>query len=44
MPPRDARKELETANLDFGGHRNEAIEASRRALKQLELALKFDKK
>jgi hypothetical protein len=41
---REARKELEKADHDFGGHRKEAIEAIDVALKQLEKALKFDKK
>jgi hypothetical protein len=40
----EARKELETADHDFGGHRKEAIKAVDDAIKQLELALKFDKK
>ena len=41
---REARKELETAAHDFGGHRKEAIEAIDAAIKQLEEALKYDKK
>jgi len=41
---REAKKELEEAAHDFGGHRKEAIEAINVAIKQLELALKFDKK
>ena len=41
---REARKELKEADHDFGGHRVEAIEAIDKAIKQLELALKFDKK
>jgi hypothetical protein len=41
---REARKELETAAHDFGGHRKEAIEAVDAAIKQLEEALKYDKK
>ena len=41
---REARHELETAAHDFGGHRKEAIEAVDAAIKQLEEALKYDKK
>jgi hypothetical protein len=41
---REAKKELEKADHDFGGHRKEAIEAVNVAIKQLEKALKFDKK
>jgi hypothetical protein len=41
---REARKELKTAAHDFGGHRVEALEAVDVAIKQLELALKADKK
>jgi hypothetical protein len=41
---REARKELVTADHDFGGHRVEAIGAVYVAIKQLELALKFDKR
>ena len=41
---REARKELKEADHDFGGHRVEAIEEIDKAIKQLELALKFDKK
>jgi uncharacterized membrane protein len=41
---REARKELETAAHDFGGHRKEAIEAIDNALKQLQQALEYDKK
>jgi hypothetical protein len=41
---REAKKELEQADHDFGGHRKEAIEAVDVAIKQLEKALKFDKK
>jgi hypothetical protein len=40
---REAKKELEKADHDFGGHRKEAIEAINVAIKQLEKALKFDK-
>jgi hypothetical protein len=41
---REARKDLKEADHDFGGHRAEAVEAIDVAIKQLELALKFDKK
>lgn len=41
---REARRELETAAHDFGGHRKEAIEAVDNAIKQLEQALQYDKK
>lgn len=36
---REAREELRTAAHDFCGHRKEALEATDRALKQLQLAL-----
>jgi hypothetical protein len=39
----EARKELQTAAHDFGGHRVDAIRAIDNALKQLRLAQKFDK-
>jgi hypothetical protein len=41
---REAKRELEKADHDFGGHRKEAIKAIDEALIQLEKALKFDKK
>ena len=41
---REAKKEMKTAAHDFGGHRVEAIEAVDAAIKQLEIALKYDKK
>src|SRR5207302_1934251 len=41
---RQAKKELEKADHDFGGHRKEALEAVDVAIKQLEKALRFDKK
>jgi hypothetical protein len=41
---RDAKQELEHASHDFGGHRVKAMEASDVAIKQLELALQFDKR
>ena len=39
----EARKELQTASHDFGGHRVDAIRAIDVAVKQLRLAQKFDK-
>ena len=41
---REAKKELETADHDFGGHRKEAVEAVDVAIRQLEKALKYDRK
>jgi hypothetical protein len=41
---REARKELKEADHDFKGHRDEAIEDCNRAIKQLEICLKVDKK
>ena len=41
---REARRELETAAHDFGGHKQEAIEAVDNAIKQLQQALEYDKK
>jgi hypothetical protein len=41
---REARRELETASHDFGGHRKEAIEAVDNAIRQLQQALQYDKK
>jgi hypothetical protein len=38
-----ARKELQTAAHDFGGHRAEAIRAIDAAMKQLRLAQQYDK-
>jgi hypothetical protein len=40
---RRAKAHMEHAAHDFGGHRVEAIEATDRAIRQLELCLKFDK-
>jgi hypothetical protein len=40
---RRAKEHMEHAAHDFGGHRVEAIEATNRAIEQLELCLKFDK-
>jgi hypothetical protein len=41
---REAKKELEKADHDFGGHRVEAIKAINHAVRQLEKALNYDKK
>jgi hypothetical protein len=39
-----AKKHMEEAAHDFGGHRKEALEACERAIHQLRLALESDKK
>ena len=39
----DARKELQTAAHDFGGHRVEAMRAIDVAITQLRIAQRFDK-
>ena len=41
---RGAKTDLETAAHDFGGHRKEALESVDTAIKQLQLALQYDKK
>ena len=41
---RDAKQELQTAAHDFGGHRVEAVQAVDNAIKQLQIALQYDKK
>ena len=40
----EAKKELQTAAHDFGGHRAEALEAVDNAIRQLQQALQYDKK
>jgi tetratricopeptide (TPR) repeat protein len=40
----EARKELKEAGHDFGGHREKSLEKVDHAIKQLELALKFDRR
>jgi len=40
---RSIKQHLEKAPHDFGGHRVKAIEAVSEAIKQIELAAKFDK-
>ena len=39
-----ARKELQTAAHDFGGHRVTALRAVDNAIKQLQIAQRYDKK
>jgi hypothetical protein len=41
---REARKELKEADHDFKGHRDEAVEEVDKAIRQLEICLKVDKK
>ena len=41
---REAKRELQTADHDFGGHGVEAVEAVDNAMRQLQLALQYDKK
>lgn len=41
---REAQSELKRAAHDFGGHREEALEATDKAIHQLEECLKYDKK
>lgn len=40
---RETQAELKKAAHDFGGHREEALEAVDRAIHQLEICLKYDK-
>jgi len=40
----EAKRELQTADHDFGGHRAEALEACNNAIRQLQLAQQYDKK
>jgi len=39
-----AKKHMQEANHDFGGHREDALKACDEAIKQLHEALKYDKK
>jgi hypothetical protein len=39
-----AKADLQHADHDFGGHRAEAIESIDRAIEQLRVALKFDRR
>lgn len=39
-----AKHELQTANHDFGGHREDAVKACDEAIRQLQQALQYDKK
>jgi hypothetical protein len=41
---REAKKELQTAAHDFGGHRADALRSVDEAIHQLQLALQYDKK
>jgi F0F1-type ATP synthase epsilon subunit len=38
-----AKRRLEAANHDFGGHRVEALAAVNKAIEQLRVALQYDK-
>ncbi len=40
----EAKRELQTAAHDFGGHREEAVRACDEAIRQLQQALQYDKK
>jgi hypothetical protein len=40
----EAKRELQTASRDFGGHRADAVKACDEAIHQLQLALQYDKK
>jgi len=40
----EAKRELQTASHDFGGHREDAVKAVDEAIHQLQLALQYDKK
>jgi hypothetical protein len=40
----EAKKELQAAPHDFGGHRADAVQAVDKAIEQLRLALQYDKK
>ena len=40
---RHAKEHMEHAAHDFGGHRVEAVEATNKAIEQLEICLKYDK-
>lgn len=39
-----ARVDLQNADRDFGGHRAEALEATNNAIRQLQLALQYDRR
>jgi hypothetical protein len=40
---RKAKEHMEHAAHDFGGHRVEALEATNKAIQQLEICMKYDK-
>jgi hypothetical protein len=41
---REAKDEMQAADHDFGGHRVDAIKECDRAIEQLELALRYDRR
>lgn len=44
MALEDAKRDLQHANHDFGGHRKAALEECDKAIAELRLALQYDKK
>ena len=40
----EAKRELQTADHDFGGHRADALRSVDEAIRQLQIALQYDKK
>lgn len=40
----EAKHDLQTAAHDFGGHREDAVKSCDEAIRQLQLALQYDKK
>ncbi|MBV9144543.1 MAG: hypothetical protein JO065_01415 [Acidobacteria bacterium] len=40
----EAKRELQSASHDFGGHREDALKACDEAIRQLQQALQYDKK
>jgi hypothetical protein len=44
MSLEEAKRDLQRADHDFGGHRKEALEECEKAIAQLRLALQYDKK
>src|SRR5690348_16745780 len=40
----EAKRELQTASHDFGGHRADALRSVDEAIRQLQIALQYDKK
>jgi len=43
QPPAHQKLQSQSAALDFGGHRVEALKATDEAIRQLEICLKYDK-